>query len=154
MLRQEKKGVNLCWFLYNHLHSRQHFLIHLSQSPFLSGYFKRSLLFFLLKDKYSTVFSRKNNLGFLEHLLEKSSSGISSAKNDLTSHRGILFMKTMIYFLNRCKLFIYDSAGIFGFFLFIFHEGGRNHTFSFLGFFFFFLYPAQHGWLLLWFKAF
>lgn len=75
----------------------------------------------MLKHKYSIVFSRKNNLSFLEHLLEKSSGGISSAKYDLLHHDDILFVKTSIDFINRYKTFTYDCAGIFMFFLFIFH---------------------------------
>lgn len=68
----------------------------------------------MLKQNYSTEFSRKHNLRVLEHLLEKSSSGISLAKNELLSHKGILFGKVMIYFNNRCEVFVYDSAIMHG----------------------------------------
>lgn len=86
------------------------------------------ILSFLLKHKYRTVFSRKRKLRLLQHLLEKSSIGMSLAQeslgeelhwhvfgtNDLTSHRDISFVRITISFINRCKVFISGGAGRWG----------------------------------------
>lgn len=109
-----KKNLHLKLFLYSQLHRRQHSLSVIVKAHLFQVTVNGRLLFFLPNHKNSTVFSRKHNLRLLEHLLEKSSHVISLAKNDLVSHRGILFGKIMMYFINRCEVFLYDSATIYG----------------------------------------